>query len=130
MWVCFVRGDGASSIHSLAGGVCGEGGLHGPASSGRSTIPLYAPRDPRRTDSFSWSHFPYAGTEPLCDPKEQQINPGRRPDHNLDRNGVDDGTGATAAIGATDIRPDGNNGNAGRRSNRVCIVGIRGQFEC
>jgi hypothetical protein len=29
------------------GGVCGEGGLHGAASSGGSTIPLYAPRDPR-----------------------------------------------------------------------------------
>ena len=95
--------------------------MHGPASSGRSTIPLYAPRDPRRTDSFSWSHFPYAGTEPLCDLKEQQINPGRRPDHNLDRNGGDDGTGATAA---TDIHPrDGSSGTGRPHSNRAGIVG-------
>ena len=56
-----------------------------------------------------------------------RLNPGRSPD----RNGDDDGTGATAAIGATDIRRRGGNSGIGRRrSNKVCIVGIRGQFEC
>jgi hypothetical protein len=56
------------------------------------------------------------------------INPGRDPDHNLDRNGADDDTDATAA---TDIRRRGGNSGIGRRrSNKVCIVGIRGQFEC
>ena len=33
------------------------------------------------------------------------INPNRSADYSLDRNGVDDGTGAIAAIGATGIRP-------------------------
>jgi hypothetical protein len=77
-----------------------------------------------RPSVFFFESFCLRRTDPVCDPKAQQINPGRSPD----RNGDDDGTGATAAIGATDIRPDGNNGNAGRRSNKVCIVGIRGQF--
>jgi hypothetical protein len=52
------------------------------------------------------------------------INPGR----SLDRNGVDDGIGATAAIGATDIRPHVDSSGIGHHhSNKVCIVGIRGQ---
>ena len=63
-------------------------------------------------------------TEPVCDPKAQQINPGLSLVENLDRNGADDGTGATAAI---DIRPrDGGNGGGHRRSNKVCIVSVRG----
>ena len=53
-----------------------------------------------------------------------RLNPGRSPDHNLDRNGADDGTDATAAIRATDIRPrDGNNGNGRRHSNMASLVG-------
>ena len=46
------------------------------------------------------------------------------PDRNRDRNGDDDGTGATAAIGATDIRPrDGSSGTGRPHSNRAGIVG-------
>jgi hypothetical protein len=49
------------------------------------------------------------------------INPGRVPDHNLDRNGADDGTDAT------DIHRRGDNGDSRpRRSNKVCLDGIRG----
>jgi len=52
------------------------------------------------------------------------FNPGRRRDHNLDRNGDDDGTGATAAIGATDIRRRGGNSGIGRHhSNMASLVG-------
>jgi len=59
------------------------------------------------------------------------INPNRSADYSLDRNGADDGTGAISAIGAIGIRPrDGSSGSGPRRSNTVCIVGIRGQFEC
>ena len=96
-----------------------------PASSGGTDGCVVCPVIPLNW-LFFFESFSLRRTEPVCDPKAQQINPGRSPD----RNGDDDGTGATAAIGATDIRPDGNNGNAVRRNNKVCIVGIRGQFEC
>jgi len=44
------------------------------------------------------------------------------PDHNRDRNDVDDGTGASAAI---DIRPhDDRGGSAPRHSSKVCLAGI------
>jgi hypothetical protein len=53
--------------------------------------------------------------------KARRINPGRSPDHNLDRNGADDGTGATAA---TDIRPrDGSSDSGRHHSSMACIVG-------
>ena len=53
--------------------------------------------------------------------KARRINPGRSPDHNLDRNGADDGTGAS------DIRPrDDNGGNRKRRNSKVYLAGIRG----
>jgi hypothetical protein len=53
-----------------------------------------------------------------------QINPGRSPDHNLDRNDTDDGTGAS---GASDIRPRVDSSGIGHHhSNRACIAGIRG----
>ena len=56
--------------------------------------------------------------------KARRINLGRRPDHNLDRNGADDGTGATAA---TDIhRRDDNGGSRKRRNSKVCLADIRG----
>ena len=43
------------------------------------------------------------------------------PDHNLDHNGADDGTGATAA---TDIRPRDGNSDIGRHhSNMASLVG-------
>ena len=63
-------------------------------------------------------------TEPFCDPKAQQINPGRSPDHRLDRNGVDDGIGATAATGIH--RRDGSSGSGRRGSSKVRLAGIRG----
>jgi hypothetical protein len=82
------------------------------------------PRDPAEPIFFSLSHFPYAALSQFVIRKAQQINPGRRPDHNLDRNGVDDGTGATAAIGATDIHPRDDSSGTGRpHSNRAGIVG-------
>ena len=53
--------------------------------------------------------------------KARRINLGRRPDHNLDRNGADDGTGAS------DIRPrDDNGGSRKRRNSKVCLADIRG----
>jgi hypothetical protein len=54
----------------------------------------------------------------------RRLNPGHSPDHNRDRNGADDGTGAS---GATDIHPrDGSSGSGRRRSSKVCLGGIRG----
>jgi len=65
------------------------------------------------------SHFPQACTGERTE-ISLHINRGRSLDHNLDRNGADDGTGATAAIGATDIRPhDGSSGSGRRHSNRA-----------
>jgi hypothetical protein len=53
--------------------------------------------------------------------KTRRINPDRRPGHNPDRNGADDGTGAIAASG---IRPrGGSSGSDHPHSNRACIVG-------
>jgi hypothetical protein len=80
----------------------------GPAITSYAAIP------PRPTlESFSHDR-----SEPKRTPR---LNPGRSPD----RNGDDDGTGATAA---TDIRPrDGSSDIDHRRSNKACIVGIRGQ---
>jgi hypothetical protein len=52
--------------------------------------------------------------------KPPRINRGGGPDHNLDCNGADDGTGAT------DIHPrDGNSDSGRRRSRKVCLAGIR-----
>jgi hypothetical protein len=53
--------------------------------------------------------------------KSARINP----DHNLDRNGADDGPDAS---GASDIRRrDDNSGDSRpRRSSKVCLAGIRG----
>ena len=70
-------------------------------------------RDPALTKSF-----------PFIREKPGRLSPGRSRDHNLDRNGDDDGTGATAAIGATDIHPrDGSSDNGRPHSNRAGIVG-------
>ena len=53
-----------------------------------------------------------------------RINRGRSPDHNLDRNGADDATGA---IGATDIRQSDDSGGSGPRgSSKVYLAGIPG----
>lgn len=51
----------------------------------------------------------------------RRINPGRRLGHNLDRNGADDGTGATDKR-----RRDGSSGSDRRGSSKVCLAGIRG----
>ena len=68
-------------------------------------------RDPALTKSF-----------PFIREKPGRLSPGRSRDHS----DTDDGTGATAAIGASDIRlRDGNSGSVPRHSNMVCIVGIR-----
>jgi hypothetical protein len=84
------------------------------------TVALYAPII-RPNCFFFFESFCRRRTEPICDPTAQQVNPSRRPDHNLDRNGVDDGTGATAA---PDIHPrDGSSGTGRPHSNRAGIVG-------
>jgi hypothetical protein len=94
-----------------------------PRSSGATDGCVVCPVIPLNR-SFFLESFSLRRTKPVCDPKAQQINPGRRPDHNLDRNGVDDGTGATAAIGATDIHPRDDSSGTGRpHSNRAGIVG-------
>jgi hypothetical protein len=94
--------------------------LHCPASSGGTDGCDVCARDP--ADSSLLSHFSLRRTKPVCDPKAQQINPGRSPAHGLARNYDDDGTGATAAI---DIRPsDGSSGSGHRHSNKVCIVSV------
>jgi hypothetical protein len=54
----------------------------------------------------------------------RRINLGRRVGHNLDRNGADDGTGATAATGIR--RRDGSSGSGLRGNSKVCLAGIRG----
>ena len=56
--------------------------------------------------------------------KPRRINPGRGRDYNLDRNGADDGSGASDA---TDIHPHDDSSRSGRRRNRkICVAGIRG----
>ena len=54
----------------------------------------------------------------------RRINRGRRLGHNLDRNGADDGIGATAATGIR--RRDGSSGSGRRGSSKVRLAGIRG----
>jgi hypothetical protein len=68
-------------------------------------------RDPASTDSSLLSHLPTKHRGVI------RKNPRINPDHNLDRNSADDGTGAS---GATDIRPRDDSSGIGRHhSNRA-----------
>jgi hypothetical protein len=74
----------------------------------RDPSPTHSPSRRFSCDHTEGSFYP--------DRERQTLSLGR----SLDRNGADDGTGATAATGATDIRPrDGNSGIGRRHSNRV-----------
>jgi hypothetical protein len=117
--VRFVRGDWASSDSLIQRGVC-------PRSSGGTDGCVVCPRDPAELVVF-FESFSLRRTEPICDPTAQQINPGRRPDHNLDRNGVDDGTVAIGAIDTPELlgihARDGSSGTDHPNSNRAGIIG-------